>query len=77
MLRITISRATTNSFLYYLHPESVYSVGLSVRAASASKFAVGSNPWAPQEPDVNLARICERYLVEAATTRVGADLFQR
>ena len=25
------------------------------------KVSVGSNPWAPAEPVVNLAKICERY----------------
>ena len=45
-----------NKFVpYYLHPESVYSVGLS-KSSFRVKVSVGSNPWAPQEPEVNLAR---------------------
>ena len=44
-----------NKFIpYYLHPESVYSVGLS-KSSFRVKVSVGSNPWAPQEPEVNLA----------------------
>src|SRR6202522_4832781 len=50
-----------NKFVpYYLHPESIYSVGLS-KSSFRVKVSVGSNPWAPSEPVVNLAKICERY----------------
>ena len=34
---------------YYLHPESIYSVGLS-KSSFRVKVSVGSNPWAPAEP---------------------------
>jgi len=50
-----------NKFIpYYLHPESVYSVGLS-RSTFRVKVSVGSNPWAKAENMTNLAKICERY----------------
>ena len=63
-----------NKFIpYYLHPESVYSVGLS-KSSFRVKVSVGSNPWAPREPEVNLARICERY-GGGGHARVGAISF--
>jgi hypothetical protein len=63
-----------NKFIpYYLHPESIYSVGLS-KSSFRVKVSVGSNPWAPQEPEVNLARICERY-GGGGHARVGAISF--
>ena len=63
-----------NKFIpYYLNPESVYSVGLS-KSSFRVKVSVGSNPWAPQEPEVNLARICERY-GGGGHARVGAISF--
>jgi len=50
-----------NKFVpYYLHPESIYSVGLS-KSSFRVKVSVGSNPWAPLPPVINLAKICERY----------------
>ena len=65
-----------NKFVpYYLHPESIYSVGLS-KSSFRVKVSVGSNPWAPEEPVVNLAKICERY-GGGGHARVGRDLFQR
>ena len=63
-----------NKFVpYYLHPESIYSVGLS-KSSFRVKVSVGSNPWAPQEPIVNLAKICERY-GGGGHARVGAISF--
>jgi hypothetical protein len=63
-----------NKFIpYYLHPESVYSVGLS-KSSFRVKVSVGSNPWAVQEPEVNLAKICERY-GGGGHARVGAISF--
>lgn len=63
-----------NKFIpYYLHPESTYSVGLS-KSSFRTKVAVGSNPWAPQPPKVNLAKICERY-GGGGHARVGAISF--
>jgi hypothetical protein len=63
-----------NKFVpYYLHPESIYSVGLS-KSHFRVKVSVGSNPWAPAEPAVNLARICERY-GGGGHARVGAISF--
>ena len=63
-----------NKFVpYYLHPESVYSVGLS-KSSFRVKVSVGSNPWAPSEPVVNLAKICERY-GGGGHARVGAISF--
>ena len=63
-----------NKFVpYYLQPESIYSVGLS-KSSFRVKVSVGSNPWAPSEPVVNLARICERY-GGGGHARVGAISF--
>ncbi len=63
-----------NKFIpYYLHPESVYSVGLS-KSSFRVKVSVGSNPWAPLQPEVNLAKICERY-GGGGHARVGAISF--
>jgi hypothetical protein len=63
-----------NKFIpYYLHPESVYSVGLS-SSSFRVKVAVGSNPWTTQTNMVNLAKICERY-GGGGHARVGAISF--
>jgi hypothetical protein len=63
-----------NKFIpYYLHPECVYSIGLS-KSSFRTKVAVGSNPWAPVPPTVNLAKICERY-GGGGHARVGAISF--
>lgn len=63
-----------NKFVpYYLHPESVYSIGLS-KSSFRVKVSVGSNPWSPSEPRVNLAKICERY-GGGGHARVGAISF--
>jgi hypothetical protein len=63
-----------NKFVpYHLHPESIYSVGLS-KSSFRVKVSVGSNPWAPAEPVVNLAKICERY-GGGGHARVGAISF--
>jgi hypothetical protein len=45
---------------YYLLPDCVYSVGVSL-SASRSKVSVGFNPWSPEPRRHNLASICERY----------------
>lgn len=63
-----------NKFVpYYLHPESIYSVGLS-KSSFRVKVSVGSNPWAPTPPLVNLAKVCERY-GGGGHARVGAISF--
>jgi hypothetical protein len=63
-----------NKFIpYYLHPQSIYSVGLS-KSSFRVKVSVGSNPWAPSEPVVNLAKVCERY-GGGGHARVGAISF--
>lgn len=63
-----------NKFVpYYLHPESIYSVGLS-KSNFRVKVSVGSNPWAPSPPKVNLAKVCERY-GGGGHARVGAISF--
>lgn len=63
-----------NKFIpYYLHPESVYSVGLS-SSSFRVKVAVGSNPWTTRENMVNLAKVCERY-GGGGHARVGAISF--
>jgi hypothetical protein len=45
---------------YYLFPECVYSVSVSL-SASRTKVSVGFNPWSPEPRRHNLASICERY----------------
>jgi hypothetical protein len=45
---------------YYLYPECVYSVGVSL-SETRSKVSVGFNPWSPTPRRHNLAAICERY----------------
>lgn len=63
-----------NKFVpYYLHPESIYSIGLS-KSSFRVKVSVGSNPWAPSPPIVNLAKVCERY-GGGGHARVGAISF--
>jgi hypothetical protein len=65
-----------NKFIpYYLHPESVYSIGLS-KSSFRTKVAVGSNPWTKVDPStmVNLAAVCERY-GGGGHARVGAISF--
>ncbi|HWG50491.1 MAG TPA: DHH family phosphoesterase [Candidatus Acidoferrales bacterium] len=63
-----------NKFIpYYLHRDSVYSVGLS-RSSFRVKVAVGSNPWTRKTDMVNLAKICERY-GGGGHARVGAISF--
>ncbi len=64
-----------NKFIpYYLHPDSVYSVGVS-KSAFRVKVSVGSNPWSRREPTVNLAKVCERY-GGGGHARVGAISFE-
>ena len=63
-----------NKFIpYYLHPESVYSVGLS-SSSFRVKVAVGSNPWTRRDNLVNLAKVCENY-GGGGHARVGAISF--
>ena len=63
-----------NKFIpYYLHPECIYSVGLS-KSSFRSKVSVGSNPWTEATNLVNLAEICERY-GGGGHARVGAISF--
>jgi hypothetical protein len=63
-----------NKFIpYYLHPASVYSVGVS-KSSFRVKVSVGSNPWSKREPAVNLAKVCERY-GGGGHARVGAISF--
>jgi hypothetical protein len=63
-----------NKFIpYYLHPDSIYSVGLS-KSSFRVKVSVGSNPWSEREPTVNLAKVCERY-GGGGHARVGAISF--
>jgi hypothetical protein len=63
-----------NKFIpYYLHPESIYSVGLS-KSSFRVKVSVGSNPWARDDRLVNLAKVCERY-GGGGHARVGAISF--
>lgn len=63
-----------NKFIpYYLHPDSVYSVGLS-SSSFRVKVSVGSNPWTKKQNMVNLAKVCERY-GGGGHARVGAISF--
>ncbi len=60
-----------NKFIpYYLFPQSTYTVSVSP-SSFRTKISVGSNPWAPEEPQHNLATICERY-GGGGHARVGA-----
>ena len=60
-----------NKFIpYYLFPGSTYTVSVSP-SSFRTKISVGSNPWAPDEPRHNLAKICERY-GGGGHARVGA-----
>ena len=50
-----------NKFIpYYLFPQAVYSVGVSLSPVRA-KVSVGSNPWTSREKIENLAMLCEQY----------------
>jgi nanoRNase/pAp phosphatase (c-di-AMP/oligoRNAs hydrolase) len=50
-----------NKFIpYYLFPDAVYSVGVSLSSVRA-KVSVGSNPWSSRERTENLAKLCEQY----------------
>ncbi|MBZ5500803.1 MAG: phosphoesterase [Acidobacteriia bacterium] len=50
-----------NKFVpYYLHPDALYSVGISSSPVRA-KVSVGSNPWKEASAEVNLATLCEKY----------------
>jgi hypothetical protein len=63
-----------NKFIpYYLHPQCIYSVGLS-SSSFRTKVSVGSNPWSNTDRLVNLAKICERY-GGGGHARVGAISF--
>jgi hypothetical protein len=63
-----------NKFIpYYLHPDSIYSIGVS-KSSFRVKVSVGSNPWSKRQPTVNLAKICERY-GGGGHARVGAISF--
>jgi hypothetical protein len=64
-----------NKFIpYYLFPQSVYTVSVSV-STFRTKVSVGSNPWAPKPVVHNLATICERY-GGGGHPRVGAISFE-
>lgn len=64
-----------NKFIpYYLHPETIYSVGLS-KSSFRTKISVGSNPWTKVDKMVNLAKVCERY-GGGGHARVGAISFE-
>ena len=64
-----------NKFIpYYLFPGSTYTVSVST-SSFRTKVSVGSNPWAPQIPEHNLATICERY-GGGGHPRVGAISFE-
>ncbi len=50
-----------NKFIpYYLFPESVYTVGVSL-GPTRSKVSVGTNPWTDVVKRHNLAKLCEQY----------------
>jgi hypothetical protein len=65
-----------NKFIpYYLFPESVYTVSVSL-ASFRTKVSVGSNPWVREPLRHNLATICERY-GGGGHPRVGAISFEK
>ncbi len=45
---------------YMLHPEAVYSVGVSA-SATRSKVSIGTNPWNSESAEENLASLAEKY----------------
>jgi hypothetical protein len=50
-----------NKFIpYYLHPECLYSVGVSASPIRA-KVSIGTNPWKEADANVNLATLAEKY----------------
>ena len=50
-----------NKFIpYYLFPEGVYCVGVSLSKVRA-KVSVGTNPWTKRAHRQNLAKLCEQY----------------
>ncbi len=64
-----------NKFIpYYLFPNSVYTVSVSV-SSFRTKVSVGSNPWVKGDLKHNLATICERY-GGGGHPRVGAISFE-
>jgi hypothetical protein len=64
-----------NKFIpYYLFPGSVYTVSVS-KSSFRTKVSVGSNPWASQPLNHNLATICERY-GGGGHPKVGAISFE-
>ena len=64
-----------NKFIpYYLFPDSIYTVSVST-SSFRTKVSVGSNPWARQPVNYNLATICERY-GGGGHPRVGAISFE-
>jgi hypothetical protein len=60
---------------YYLHPNAVYTVGVT-RSRSRTKISVGTNPWTAMPADelANIAEICESY-GGGGHARVGAISF--
>jgi hypothetical protein len=65
-----------NKFIpYYLFPESVYTVSVSI-SSFRTKVSVGSNPWASRPLTHNLATICERY-GGGGHAKVGAISFEK
>jgi hypothetical protein len=64
-----------NKFIpYYLFPNSTYTVSVST-SSFRTKVSVGSNPWATEPVNHNLATICERY-GGGGHPRVGAISFE-
>jgi hypothetical protein len=64
-----------NKFIpYYLHPESIYTVSVSM-STFRTKVSVGSNPWVKEPLKHNLATICERY-GGGGHAKVGAISFE-
>ncbi|MEQ1947214.1 MAG: phosphoesterase [Bryobacteraceae bacterium] len=64
-----------NKFIpYYLYPQSVYTVSVSV-STFRTKVSVGSNPWVTEPLKHNLATICERY-GGGGHPKVGAISFE-
>ncbi len=53
--------AGINKFIvYYLHPETRYSVTV-LNTGARMKISVGSNPWSPVPRTHDIAAICEKY----------------
>ena len=72
-----------NKFIpYLLHPEALYTVGVS-SSATRAKISLGSNPWKDEAAGQNLASLAEAHgggghpRVAAISLAPGEDVYKR